>query len=538
MTTTQPPSPDAVDDVATYASFLAARRALAQDVKRDPATMARGLDRTYRMRPHVRVIGETMRQLLAGEIPPRVLILTPPQVGKSTTVAEWTPFWWFTHRPTDDIVIASYGADLAIDRSKGIRDRIVKYGADYGLHMQPGSRAMHDWELTSGGHLLAVGVGGGLTGRPANLMVIDDPHKDRAEAESPRVRGAVHDWWSSTGSSRLQPDMGAVVVVMTRWHEDDFAGRRIKDEGTVHEGGKWTVIHLPAFADPKFAEKFGPDPIGRSPGEPLTHPKIKTSDTAALVRWWQDKKTSMLVRDWHALCQGDPQPPSGALVTAQLLMDIRARPGEAAPAQRIGVAIDPSGGGRDTAGIIGGYLGDDKRLWITHDRSGVMASAAWSVEACLLAHETEAAFFVIETNYGGDMATLAVRNAWATLLGSGRIPGTAFCPLVKVVKAKQGKLLRAEPIAQQMIQDRVRFLGRFPDLESEWITWQPTDQSSPGRIDASVYLAYALLPIPSTGARISTPEGRLPVSSGSPLGGSPGGPFAGAPGRSGLGPLG
>ncbi len=512
------------DDLTVYAALLAAERALARDLLVNPATMARGLDPTYRMRPHLRIIGEAMAGVLRGDYD-RLLILTPPQVGKSTLVGEWGVFWWLANRPTDDVVVASYAADLAEARSKGVRSLLGKYGDQYDLRPLRGSHAVKDWRLECGAHLRAVGVGGGLSGFPANLIVVDDPHADRAEAESPRIRGAVHDWWSSTAAARLQPDKGVVVAIQTRWHVDDFAGRRLEEEGRLDEGGRWKVVHLPAVADPKF----GPDPIGREPGEPLTHPKIRTSDQARLGAWWADKKRTSIVRDWHSLYQGDPQPVAGAMVSSDLLRGIRDTKTEVEP-QRIGVAIDPSGGGRDVAGIVGGHLGSDGRLWITDDWSGVMSSDGWSMEACRLAYDINAAFFVVETNYGGDMAVLVLRTAWKTLQDTGEIPADELCPLIRVVRAKQGKLLRAEPIAQQMILDRIRLRGVFPDLEREWATWQPTDPLSPGRIDASVYLAYGLLPIPATGVQFALPGGSMPTSAASPL--------AGSAAAGGFGPLG
>lgn len=518
MTMTQTASPGsaqgAFDEVGIFAALSAASRALADDLKRDPATMARGLDRSYAMRPHLRIIGDAMAEVLAGTVD-RLLVITPPQVGKSTLVAEWGAFWWLANRPSDDIVVASYAADLAVARSKAVQDRILMYGDEFGLVMK--SEAVHDWRLKSGGHLRAVGVGGGLSGFPANLILVDDPHADRAQAESPRIRNGVHDWWSSTAKSRLQPDMGAVIAVHTRWHPDDFGGRRLAEEGRLEEGGRWKVVHLAAVADPKF----GPDPLGREPGEPLTHPKIRTRDRAKLSAWWAEQKRTSIVRDWHSLYQGDPQPTEGAMVTSELLRGIRDTT-TVVEAQKIAVAVDPSGGGRDTAGIVGGFLGDDKRLWITHDRSGVMASAGWSQEACLLAHETNASVIIVETNFGGDMAVLAIRTAWQSLQRGGSIPADALPPQVKAVRAKQGKLLRAEPIAQQMVLDRVRLRGVFPDLEHEWQTWQPTDPLSPGRIDASVYLAYGLLPVPNSGARVAVPTGQLPSSGMSGLSRQPG----------------
>ncbi|MFF3947113.1 hypothetical protein ACFYYN_20115 [Streptomyces sp. NPDC001902] len=109
------------------------------------------------------------------------------------------------------------------------------------------------------------------------------------------------------------------------------------------------------------------------------------------------KRTS-IVRDWHSLAQGDPQPAEGALVSEELLRLIR-DPGGSVEPRKIAVAIDPSGGGRDVAGVIGGFLADDGRVWVTDDVYAAMSSAAWSTEACRLAHRTNAAIIYVEWNF-------------------------------------------------------------------------------------------------------------------------------------------
>ncbi|MFG3274873.1 hypothetical protein [Streptomyces luteogriseus] len=180
--------------------------------------------------------------------------------------------------------------------------------------------------------------------------------------------------------------------------------------------------------------------------------------------------------------------------------------------QRIAVSIDPSGGGRDTAGIIGGFLGADNRVWITHDESRAMSSAEWSRTACLLAHETDAGVIYVEWNYGRDMCTLAIGTAWTALQDEGAIPKGKLMPGIDAVSTKQGKLLRAEPIAQQMVEDKVRLRGAFVDLEHEWATWQPTDADNPGLIDAFCVLVCGLIPEVNQGARSCTPRCRRPRS--------------------------
>ncbi|MGW8375405.1 hypothetical protein [Streptomyces sp. ODS28] len=109
-------------------------------------------------------------------------------------------------------------------------------------------------------------------------------------------------------------------------------------------------------------------------------------------------------------------------------------------------------------------------MWVTDDVSAVMSSADWSMADCRLAHRTEAAVILVEWNYGRDLCELAVRTSWETLQRQGEIPGDALMPQIAPVHAKQGKLQRAEPVAQQMVQDRVRLARVFTDLEREWAT--------------------------------------------------------------------
>ncbi|WP_051710152.1 hypothetical protein [Streptomyces sp. NRRL S-350] len=499
-----------LDDATVLQRLEAAKRAMSRDLLRDPVTLARGLDPTFRMRPHLRLIGDALAGVTRGEYD-RLMIFTPPQVGKSTSVGEWFPFWWLCLYPADAVVVTSYGDDLALKRGKTIRSYVEEYGDEYDLRMKAGSGAMQDWSVTLGGGVRSVSVGKGLTGHSANLLIIDDPHKDRADAESEASRTALHDWYSSTALKRLQPDRNAVVGIQTRWHPDDWAGRRLEDEGRLEDGGRWKVIHLPAIANPS---KFGPDPLGRRDGDPLPHPKIRTRDRRALLAWWADMKKTSIVRDWHSLAQGDPQPAEGALVSWELLRLIRDH-GSGVTPQKIAVSIDPSGGGRDTAGVVAGFLGDDKRVWITHDVSAPMSSAAWSTAACKLAHEQNASIIYVEWNFGRDMAVLAISNSWEALQRAGEIPETELMPAILPVRAKQGKLLRAEPVAQLMVQDRVRLRGVFTDLEKEWATWMPTDPDSPGRIDASCVLAYGLIPEANKGAIVHAPLPTAPQPTGS-----------------------
>lgn len=463
----------------------------------NPAAMGRYLDPPgFMARAHTRLIGGELNHL--GTDYDRLLLTTPPQVGKSTLVSELLPFWWLTRHPTSRSAVVSYAASLALKKSRAVRRHVNENGAHYGLQLQRGESNVYDWSVTQGGGLRATGVGGSLTGFSiTGVGVVDDPHKDRRDADSLRMRNHVWEWWSSVFLSRLRPGV-PVVLVMTRWHEDDLAGRVLRHEGTTDTGGRWRVIHLPAVA------VHPNDPLGRQPGDPLTHPALLDTDTEALAAHWADKRATSTPRDWGALYQGDPQPAEGALITRDQLADQRRLHGHPAvpDPERIAVAVDPSGGGRDVAGIIGGFRGTDQRLYITHDRSRACSSTQWSRRACLLAFEIGATVIHAEWNYGRDLIHMAISTAWDALQREGAIPKDAIKPYIQPVHAKTGKFLRAEPIAQQWIEDRIRTTAYLPEMEEEWATWQPDHTDSPGRIDASTYLAYGLLKVPGASQHI------------------------------------
>lgn len=482
----------------------------------DPATLAAHLDPRYIRRPHTDLIGRELATLEtswtyqqihhtldreAGMFD-RLLINEPPQTGKTLTTVEWGVFWWLCLHPTHRVVIGSYGDSLAVQRGRAIRRLVALYGHRFGLRLERGTAAVKDWSITLGGGVRSVGVGAGVAGNPADIIFIDDPLKSRAEAESPQRREKIWDWYSADILTRQSPGC-PIVLLMTPWHPDDLRARVLDNDGNFDvptprhpNGGRWRTVVMPALcANPAT------DPLGRAAGDPLPHPKLP-NDRRILLNHWNKVRGEQTPRDWAALYQCDPKPVLGTLLTYAVLRDRRCfsnpdRP--CADPQTIAVSIDPSGGGRDIAGIIGGYLGVDGRLYWTHDVSGHMPSDEWARAACVLAADIGADRFIIEKNYGGDMAKLVLRTAWEALRREEPSRFSVFVPRVVEVNARRGKLLRAEPIAQQVKEDRIRTTALMVEFEQEWATWRP-GPDSPGRIDAGVHMAYDLLEVPESGA--------------------------------------
>lgn len=199
----------------------------------------------------------------------------------------------------------SYSQALAEGFSRSIRNWITSADGtdgtlDLGLRIAPDYGAARRWQLDGHrGGVVAVGVGGGLTGRPLDALVLDDPYADKTQADSAYYRDRVWDWWQSVGSTRLAPG-APVIIILTRWHEDDIVGRLLAGE----DADRWRVINIPALAD-HDPEKGQSDPLGREPGEWLVSARGRTTAE------WEQIKLQAGTRTFTALYQGRPSPDSG-----------------------------------------------------------------------------------------------------------------------------------------------------------------------------------------------------------------------------------
>jgi len=231
----------------------------------------------------------------------RLIICMAPQEGKSVRVANDFPIWCLTQNPDLRIVTASYAQNLANRNGRAIRNRI-QTTPSLDLTIAQDNGAVHEWTLAGHqGGVLSVGIGAGVTGRPADMMIIDDPIKDRKEADSETYRDNVWDWWTDAASARLAPG-APVIVILTRWHQDDLAGRLTERD---KEAG-WKVLNIPAQADHR-PEKGETDPLGRKPGE------FMVSARGRSLKQWLMRKATAGARTWASLYQGRPSPDSGGV---------------------------------------------------------------------------------------------------------------------------------------------------------------------------------------------------------------------------------
>lgn len=240
----------------------------------------------YEAASHLRLIARKLEAVADGRVK-RLLIHMPPRHGKSHLVSTFFPAWYLGRRPDHQIIFATYAQDLADDFGRKVRNQMTDplFQAVFGeIGLAGDSRSASDFVTTAGGEYHALGVGGPGTGRGAHVLIIDDATKNREDAESLTMRRKLKDWYTSVAYTRLMPE-GAIVVVATRWHEDDLPGWLLKEHG--HEG--WEVLSLPALDESNAAlwpEKY---PVER------------------LVTIRQ----TVGPRDWEALYMQRPRAPEG-----------------------------------------------------------------------------------------------------------------------------------------------------------------------------------------------------------------------------------
>lgn len=508
-----------------------ALRAVLADIRRrinverhpTPGSLATTLRPTLRQTPALRLIDSHIRDAI--DTGGRLIITIPPQEGKSSRVAIWTPVWALVRDPDTRIVVASYAEGLARRNSHAARDLVAEFGTGatdpmtglplqdrLGIKVAEGRATAASWGIEGheGGYY-ATGVGGSLTGRAADLLIIDDPIKNMVEADSAREREKVWDWWTSVASTRLAPG-AAVILIMTRWHEDDLAGRLITQDEKREPGERiWRVVNIPAIA-----EEGVPDALGREPGEALESARGRTPAE------FETTRKSVGARTWAALYQGTPTPTEGGLFRREDFDRFRVTDPELVG--RV-VTVDPSESGRgDEAGLLTMGWDADGRVYVTGDYSRPMRSETWARTAVYLALGTGAGDLVYEAFTAKDTYRRVIERAWEDIRHEAELLDEAggdeveaarrwyeegnrgdslgimqgvkkYLPYIRghsdppfrIVpwRAPGDKVARAAGARQGVETGRLRMAGKFTVLETQAVTWQP-GQGSPDRLDAMV----------------------------------------------------
>jgi predicted phage terminase large subunit-like protein len=382
---------------------------------------------------HHRLLLAKLDAASCGEVE-RLMVLMPPGSAKSTYASVLFPAWWFAEHPRSAMIATSHTESLASHFGRRTRQLVQEHAGTLGYKLEPDERAAHRWRTSRGGEYFATGMRGPIAGRRADLAIIDDPVKSWAEADSPTAREHAWQWYRADLVPRLKP-RGRIILVMTRWHQDDLGGRILDTEKN------WTVVRLPALAEAE-------DPLGRQPGAALWP---EWEDVAAIER----RRSVIGDRTFSALYQQDPKPQSGGLfLVDRIAITEHAAEDSVAAVRAWDLAAAIPGPGRDPDWTVGLRLERDTEgnLLVTDVQR--LRGSPGEVEAVILesAREDGADVLISLPQDPGQAGRAQVAYLTRRLAGF-RVTATP---------ETGSKITRASPVAAQVEAGNLRLLrGRW-----------------------------------------------------------------------------
>lgn len=262
-------------------------------IKYSPAHLAFGISNAkWFPAKHLLFINDKLIDAVKGN-GKKLIVNMPPRHGKSELISKYFPVWYLNTFPHKKIILTSYEYSFATSWGRKCRDMIKGNPDLLNIRLKDKNAAIDNFSLPEGGGMSCAGAGGAITGKGCDLLIIDDPVKNDAEAQSKTYRDKIEEWFYSTAYTRLEPN-GTIVLIMTRWHEDDLSGRIINSKKD-----KWDVIKLKAIADNDC-------PLGRLKGEALWRKRFNEKKL--------EKIRNNLGSYWFsALYQQEPSPSGGGI---------------------------------------------------------------------------------------------------------------------------------------------------------------------------------------------------------------------------------
>lgn len=247
----------------------------------------------YKHMPHTRYIAKHLQAIADGE-EKHIIVELPPRSSKSYTITETFPSYFLGRNPNKKVIATAYSEGLARKFGRLNRNKLIEFGVSiFGMDLSQDNSTATNWSIKDyNGGMVATGIGGSITGEGADLMIIDDPIKNNEEAQSQTIRDKIWNEWETTLSTRIHKG-GSVIVVMTRWHEDDIVGRLL--DRSPYD---WERIRLPALAEED-------DLLDREIDEPLA-PQLGYDE-----QWAELKKIEVGSKVWNSLYQQRPSASEG-----------------------------------------------------------------------------------------------------------------------------------------------------------------------------------------------------------------------------------
>jgi predicted phage terminase large subunit-like protein len=358
-------------DLVSFARFM-------MPVPDDPDDVSSSL---YRPAKHLQVLGAALEEVEKGNFL-RLQVSMPPRHGKTKLATHMFAAWLAGRDPSKSVIMATYSEKFAWDHGRAVRNLVENPLFNQVFpktQLRAGSASMDRLETTEGGILFFLGRGSGATGRGADVILLDDPIKDRKEADSPTVREQLWSWYTQVLQTRLTTKRGAIVIIQTRWHEDDLIGRLTDPLNACYsetEAKRWRVINMPAIAGEK-------DVLGRQKGEALWPERFD--------RDYLDNIRETDIRGFQALYQGRPTPEEGSFFKAVNLRTY-ARVQDMPPKEKMrfyaasdhAVSLEQ---GRDKTCLMVIGVDENDQIWVQPEIFWRQADTALVVETMVLMME-------------------------------------------------------------------------------------------------------------------------------------------------------
>ena len=407
----------------------------------------------YSAAKHHEVICAALEEVEAGRIQ-RLIITMPPRHGKSELASRRFPAWFLGKDPYRHMIFATYNDEFAQDFGRNVRDTMKSdiYKQVFPrCKLKAGSQASDRIQTEEGGIAVFVGRGGSLTGRGADLLVIDDPIKDREEADSKTLRDKLWGWFTDVAMTRLMTAGARVVIIMTRWHEDDLVGRLIDPKNSYYvpeEAANWKILSLPAIA-------VEDDPMGRKPGEPLWPERFDID--------FLNQAKRINPKGFSALYQGSPSPDDGDYFKREWLKFYV--PSELPKNLRIYVASDhavSTDQERDATCILPVGVDEDDNIWVLPDVWWRRADTETVVEGMIdIMRRRSPLMWWAESGH--------ITKSIGPFLRKRMSERQVYCAIDEVVPTKD-KQTRAQSIRARMSMGKVyfpRFASWWSDAQDE-----------------------------------------------------------------------
>ena len=394
-----------------------------------------------------RIMCAGLEELEKGNIK-RLIISLPPRHGKTQLASKMFPAWYMGRNPHKSLIFGTYNEKFGQDVGRAVRDIMLhpafaQVFPDVGL--KDNSLASDRLETFQGGIMAFVGRGGTTTGRGGDVLIIDDPLKDRHEADSPTIRDTLWTWFTQVIASRLMDETGRIMLIQTRWHQDDLVGRLTDPTNSYYdpeEAAEWRIIDMPALC-----VSSDEDPLKRPEGEPLWPGRFGRDFLLGLQR--RDH------RGFSALYQGRPSPAGGAFFSSKWIQTYR--PAELPASLRVYAASDHAVSLKqdsDKTCLMCVGVDEDNTIWVLPDLVWRMVTAEQACEAMIrLMRAHKPVFWWAERSH--------ISKSIGPFLRKRMLETKTFCSIIEMQPVAD-KQTRAQSIQGRMSMGKVRFPERAP----------------------------------------------------------------------------